>query len=122
MVELKASPKLIVKREGMPGNISWASDKRSFTIGYDRHFELSEFCEVHHKASIFVQERVHEIMLGLEADTNESNIQGNLTYRQARWSFVLNTENKLVDVWKILADMLRSFSFRGKPFVEGTVW
>ncbi|KAH6975566.1 telomere-associated recQ-like helicase [Ilyonectria destructans] len=102
IIELKAFAKSIVKREGIPGNLSWAPDGRSFTIGHDRKFKLSEFCETHYNTTMLVQERVNEMI----------DIQDDLTCRKAGWSFIQNTENKLVD----------SSSFRGKPFVKNTDW
>ncbi|KAK7570757.1 hypothetical protein V3481_019296 [Fusarium oxysporum f. sp. vasinfectum] len=36
LIELKAFAKYIVKREGVPGNLTWAPDGRSFTIGDDK--------------------------------------------------------------------------------------
>ncbi|EXM12282.1 hypothetical protein FOTG_19217 [Fusarium oxysporum f. sp. vasinfectum 25433] len=51
LIELKAFAKSIVKQEGIPGNLTWAPDGRSFTIGDDKKVLLSEFCETHHKAS-----------------------------------------------------------------------
>lgn len=122
IIELKAFAKSIVKREGMPGNLSWDPDGQSFTIGHDRKFKLSEFCETHRKAIKLVQERVDEMMLGLEVNINMDEIQDDLTCRKAGWSFIQDTKNKLADIWKMLADKLRSSSFRGKPFVKGTDW
>lgn len=49
-------------------------------------------------------------------------IQDDLTCRKAGWSFLQDPKNKLADIWKMLANKLRSSSFRGKPFVKGTDW
>ncbi|KAF5975169.1 hypothetical protein FBULB1_7525 [Fusarium bulbicola] len=122
IIELKAFAKSIVKREGIPGNLSWDPDGQSFTIGHDKKFKLSEFCATHCKAIKLVQERVDEMMLGLEPDVNTDDIQDDLTCRKAGWSFIQAAKNKLADTWKQLADTLRSSSFRGKPFVKGTEW
>ncbi|KAJ0133676.1 Uncharacterized protein HZ326_23264 [Fusarium oxysporum f. sp. albedinis] len=122
IIELKAFAKSIVKREGIPGNLSWDPDGQSFTIGHDKKFKLSEFCATHSKAIKLVQERVDEMMLGLEVDINIDEIEDDLTCRKAGWSFIQDTKNKLADIWERLADALRSSSFRGKPFVKGTDW
>lgn len=122
IVELKAFAKSIVKREGTPGNLSWDPDGQSLTIGRNRKFRLSEFCETHRKVIKLVQERVNEMMLGLEVDINADEIQDDLTCRKAGWSFVRDRKNELADSWTMLADKLRSSGFRGKPFVQGTDW
>ncbi|KAM5528478.1 hypothetical protein FOXYSP1_18959 [Fusarium oxysporum f. sp. phaseoli] len=122
IIELKAFAKSIVKREGIPGNLSWDPDGQSFTIGHDKKFKLSEFCATHSEAIKLVQERVDEMMLGLEVDINIDEIEDDLTCRKAGWSFIQDTKNKLTDIWERLADTLRSSSFRGKPFVKGTDW
>ncbi|EXK24209.1 hypothetical protein FOMG_19053 [Fusarium oxysporum f. sp. melonis 26406] len=57
LIELKAFAKSIVKRDGVPGNLTWAPDGQSFTIGDDKKVLLSEFCETHHKAVATVQEQ-----------------------------------------------------------------
>ncbi|KAF4463327.1 hypothetical protein FALBO_9851, partial [Fusarium albosuccineum] len=122
IVELKAFAKSIVKREGTPGNLSWDPDGQSLTIGRNKKFRLSEFCETHRKVIKIVQERVNEMMLGLEVDINADEIQDDLTCRKAGWSFVRDRKNELADLWTVLADKLRSSGFRGKPFVKGTDW
>jgi hypothetical protein len=122
IIELKAFAKSIVKREGIPGNLSWDPDGQSFTIGHDTKFKLSEFCATHCKAIKLVRERVDEMMLGLEVDLDADEIQDDLTCRKAGWSFIQDAKNKLADTWERLADTLRSSSFRGKPFIKGTNW
>ncbi|RBA11840.1 hypothetical protein FPRO05_14192 [Fusarium proliferatum] len=122
IIELKAFAKSIVKREGIPGNLSWDPDGQSFTIGHDKKFKLSEFCATHCKTIKLVQERVDEMMLGLEPDVDTDDIQDDLTCRKAGWSFIQDAKNKLADTWEQLAGTLRSSSFRGKPFVKGTEW
>ncbi|CZS75075.1 unnamed protein product [Fusarium graminearum] len=122
IIELKAFAKSIVKREGIPGNLSWDPDGQSFTIGHDTTFKLSEFCATHCKAIKLVRERVDEMMLGLEMDIDIDEIQDDLTCRKAGWSFIQDAKNKLADTWERLADTLRSSSFRGKPFIKGTNW
>jgi hypothetical protein len=54
LIELKVFAKYIMKREGVPGNLTWAPDGRSFTIGDDKQVLLSEFCETHYKAVAIV--------------------------------------------------------------------
>ncbi|KAK2684445.1 hypothetical protein QWA68_016996 [Fusarium oxysporum] len=115
IIELKAFAKSIVKREGIPGNLSWDPDGKSFIIGHDIKFKLSEFCATHCKAIKLVGERIDEMMLGLEVDIKTDEIQDDLTCRKAGWSFIQDPKSKL-------ADTLRSSSFRGKPFVKGTDW
>ncbi|KAI3567779.1 hypothetical protein IWW34DRAFT_859673 [Fusarium oxysporum f. sp. albedinis] len=122
IIELKAFAKSIVKREGIPGNLSWDPDGQSFTIGHDKKFKLSEFCATHLKAIELVQARVDEMMLGLKVDINIDEIQDDLTCRTAGWSFIKDAKNRLADIWEQLADTLKSSSFRGKPFVKGTDW
>jgi hypothetical protein len=122
IIELKAFAKSIVKREGIPGNLSWDPDGKSFIIGHDIKFKLSEFCATHCKAIKLVGERINEMMLGLEVDIKTDEIQDDLTCRKAGWSFIQDPKNKLADKWEQLADTLRSSSFRGKPFIKGTDW
>jgi hypothetical protein len=122
IIELKAFAKSIVKREGIPGNLSWDPDGKSFIIGHDIKFKLSEFCATHCKAINLVGERVDKMMLGLEVDINTEEIQDDLTCRKAGWSFIQDPKNKLADIWEQSADTLRSSSFRGKPFIKGTDW
>ncbi|SPJ88776.1 uncharacterized protein FTOL_12670 [Fusarium torulosum] len=122
IIELKAFAKSIVKREGIPGNLSWDPDGKSFIIGHDIKFKLSEFCATHCKAIKLVGERIDEMMLGLEMDIKTDEIQDDLTCRKAGWSFIQDPKNKLADTWEQLADTLRSSSFRGKPFIKGTDW
>ncbi|KAJ4217439.1 hypothetical protein NW757_014639 [Fusarium falciforme] len=64
ILELKAFGKSIIKQEGSTGNLTWAQDGRSFTIGNDKVVELSDFCVTYHAAITRVQERVGEMMLG----------------------------------------------------------
>lgn len=122
IIELKAFAKSIVKREGIPRNLSWDPDGQSFTIGYNKKFKLSEFCGTHCKTIKLVQERVDEMMSGFEPDVDTDDIQDDLTCRKAGWSFIQAAKNKLADTWEQLADTLRSSSFRGKPFVKGKEW
>ncbi|EGU73455.1 hypothetical protein FOXB_16035 [Fusarium oxysporum f. sp. conglutinans Fo5176] len=96
LIELKAFAKSIVKREGVPGNLTWAPDGRSFTIGDDKKVLLSEFCETHHKAVATVQEQVDEMLLGWQPDIDVSTIRDDLT--------------------------LQKSSFRGTPFTNSGHW
>ena len=64
MIELKAFARSIVKREGIPGNLTWATDGQSFTIGDNKKVLLSEFCETHHRTVTTVREQVDEMLLG----------------------------------------------------------
>jgi hypothetical protein len=122
LIELKAFAKSIVKREGVPGNLAWAPDGRSFTIGDDKTVRLSEFCEIHHKAVKAVQEQVGEMLLGWEPDIDVSAIRDGLTCRKASWSFIDKIENNLVDIWKTLLHRLQKSSFRGTPFTKSGHW
>ncbi|EXM13432.1 hypothetical protein FOTG_18113 [Fusarium oxysporum f. sp. vasinfectum 25433] len=122
LIELKAFAKSIVKREGVPGNLAWAPDGRSFTIGDDKTVRLSEFCEIHHKAVKAVQEQVGEMLLGWEPDIDVSAIRDDLTCRKAGWSFIDKIENNLVDIWKRLLHRLQKSSFRGTPFTKSGHW
>ncbi|SCO92404.1 uncharacterized protein FRV6_16532 [Fusarium oxysporum] len=114
--------KSIVKREGVPGNLAWAPDGRSFTIGDDKTVRLSEFCEIHHKAVKAVQEQVGEMLLGWEPDVDVSVIRDDLTCRKAGWSFIDKIENNLVDIWKTLLHRLQKSSFRGTTFTKSGYW
>ncbi|KAH7137795.1 hypothetical protein EDB81DRAFT_655871, partial [Dactylonectria macrodidyma] len=122
MIELKAFAKSIVKREGIPGNLSWAPDGHSFTIGDDKKVQLSEFCETYHKALAQVHEQVNEMMLGWEPSIDLSTIRDDLTCRKAGWSFLQKPENNLTDIWKTLLHRLRSTSFRGRQFTKSGHW
>ncbi|QKD56923.2 uncharacterized protein FOBCDRAFT_140860 [Fusarium oxysporum Fo47] len=105
LIELKAFAKSIVKREGVPGNLTWAPDGQSFTIGDDKKVLLSEFCETHHKAVATVQEQVDEMLLGWQPDIDVSAIRDDLTY-----------------IWKTLLHKLQKSSFRGTPFAKSGHW
>ena len=83
IIELQAFAKSIVKREGIPGNLSWGPDGQSFTIGHDKTFKLCELCATHCKTIGLVQEWVDEMMLGLEPDVDTDDIQDDLTCRKA---------------------------------------
>ncbi|EXL65654.1 hypothetical protein FOPG_18126 [Fusarium oxysporum f. sp. conglutinans race 2 54008] len=122
LIELKAFAKSIVKREGVPGNLTWAPDGRSFTIGDDKKVLLSEFCETHHKAVATVQEQVDEMLLGWQPDIDVSTIRDDLTCRKAGWSFIDKIENNLTDTWKTLLYRLQKSSFRGTPFTNSGHW
>ncbi|KAK7592697.1 hypothetical protein V3481_007305 [Fusarium oxysporum f. sp. vasinfectum] len=122
LIELKAFAKSIVKREGVPGNLTWAPDGRSFTIGDDKKVLLSEFCETHHKAVATVQEQVDEMLLGWQPDIDVSTIRDDLTCRKAGWSFIDKIENNLADTWKTLLYRLQKSSFRGTPFTNSGHW
>ncbi|PNP60709.1 hypothetical protein FNYG_14562 [Fusarium nygamai] len=122
LIELKAFAKSIVKREGVPGNLTWAPDGRSFTIGDEKKVLLSEFCETHHKAVITVQEQVDEMLLGWKPDIDVSAIRDDLTCRKAGWSFIDKIENNLTDIWKTLLYKLQNSSFRGSPFTKSGHW
>lgn len=102
LTKLKAFAKSIVKREGVPGNLTWTPDGRSFTIGNDKKVLLSEFCETHHKVVAIVQEQVDEMLLGWQPDIDVSAIRDDLTCRKADWSFIDKIENNLTDIWKML--------------------
>ncbi|KAH8656365.1 hypothetical protein BGZ61DRAFT_486596 [Ilyonectria robusta] len=118
MIELKAFTKSIMKREGIPGNLSWAPDGRSFTIGDDKKVQLSEFCETYHKVMAQVHEQVNEMMLGWDPSIDLSTIRDDLTCRTAGWSFLRKAENNLGSIWKTLLQRLESSSFRGRPFIK----
>jgi hypothetical protein len=122
LIELKAFAKSIVKREGVPGNLTWAPDGRSFTIGDDKKVLLSEFCETHHKAVAIVQEQVDEMLLGWQPDIDVSAIRDDLTCRKAGWSFIDKIENNLTDIWKTLLYRLQKSSFRGTAFTKSGHW
>jgi hypothetical protein len=81
IIELKVVAKLIIKREGAPGSLSWDPDGQSFTIGHDRKLKLFVFCETHCKATKLVQERLDEMMLRLEEEVNIDEIQDDLYSR-----------------------------------------
>ena len=98
MIELKAFAKSIVKREGIPGNLSWAPDGRSFTIGDNKEVHLSEFCGTHHKVMTQVHEQVGEMMLGWEPNIDMSTIRDDLASRTAGWSFLHKAENDRDDL------------------------
>jgi hypothetical protein len=45
--ELKAFAKAIIKREGVPSNLSWAPDGQSFTLGNNKKIQLFDFCTIY---------------------------------------------------------------------------
>ncbi|KAH7231095.1 hypothetical protein BKA59DRAFT_497663 [Fusarium tricinctum] len=110
LIELKAFAKSIVKREGIPGNLTWAPDGRSFTIGDNKKVLLSEFCEIYHRTVTTVQEQVDEMLLGWQPDIDVFAIRDDLTCRKAGWSFIDKIENNLKS------------SFRGTPFTTSGYW
>ncbi|KAH7150626.1 hypothetical protein DER46DRAFT_689065 [Fusarium sp. MPI-SDFR-AT-0072] len=118
LIELKAFAKSIVRREGMPGNLSWAPDGRSFVVGNDKEVKLSDFCKTYHNAIALVKEQVEEMMLGLKPGFNIDVVRDDLNCRKAGWSFLQKPENKLSDAWEMLIDKLRTSQFRGKPTVR----
>jgi hypothetical protein len=50
ILELKAFAKAIVKREGVPSNLSWAQDGQSFTLCDNKRIRLFDFCTICHQA------------------------------------------------------------------------
>ncbi|EXA31287.1 hypothetical protein FOVG_17411 [Fusarium oxysporum f. sp. pisi HDV247] len=122
LIELKAFAKSIVRQEGMPGNLSWAPDGRSFVVGNDKEVRLSDFCRTYHKAITLVEEQVEEMMLGIRPSFNVDDIRDDLSCRRAGWSFLQKPENNLSDAWEMLANKLRTSQFRGKPFATASHW
>ncbi|KNB04693.1 hypothetical protein FOXG_19373 [Fusarium oxysporum f. sp. lycopersici 4287] len=122
LIELKAFAKSIVRLEGMPGNLSWAPDGRSFVVGNDKEVKLSDFCKTYHKAIALVEEQVEEMMLGLEPNFNVDVVRDDLNCRKAGWSFLQKPENKLSDAREMLINKLRTSQFRGKPFATASHW
>ncbi|KAJ9413224.1 hypothetical protein FOXG_15161 [Fusarium oxysporum f. sp. lycopersici 4287] len=116
LIELKAFSKPIVRQEGMPGNLSWAPDGRSFVVGNDKEVKLSDFCKTYHKAIALVEEQVEEMMLGLKPNFNLDIVGDDLNCRKAGWSFLQKPENKLSDAREMLINKLRTSQFRGKPY------
>ncbi|EWY79522.1 hypothetical protein FOYG_17324 [Fusarium oxysporum NRRL 32931] len=114
LTKLKAFAKSIMKREGIPGNLTWAPDSQSFTIGDDKKVLLSESCETHHRIVTTVQEQVDEMLLGWQPDIDVSSVRDDLTCRKAGWSFIDKTENNLADIWETLLHSLQKSSFRGR--------
>ncbi|RYC77442.1 hypothetical protein BFJ63_vAg19684, partial [Fusarium oxysporum f. sp. narcissi] len=122
LIELKAFAKSIVRQEGMPGNLSWAPDGRSFVVGNDKEVKLSDFCKTYHKAIALVEEQVEEMMLGLEPNFNVDVVRDDLNCRKAGWSFLQKPENKLSDAREMLINKLLTSQFRGKPFATASHW
>ncbi|KAJ4032987.1 hypothetical protein NW756_014038 [Fusarium oxysporum] len=122
LIELKAYAKSIVRQEGMPGNLSWAPDGRSFVVGNDKEVRLSDFCRTYHKAIALVEEYVEEMMLGLRPSFNINDIRDDLNCRKAGWSFLQKPENYLSDACETLVNKLRTSQFRGKPFATASHW
>ncbi|KAL5611084.1 hypothetical protein FOBRF1_007201 [Fusarium oxysporum] len=122
LIELKAFAKSIVRQEGMPGNLSWAPDGRSFVVGNDKEVKLSDFCKTYHKAIALVEEQVEEMMLGLKPNFNLDIVRDDLNCRKAGWSFLQKPENKLSDAREMLINKLRTSQFRGKPFATASHW
>ncbi|KAL7755555.1 hypothetical protein ACKLNR_014653 [Fusarium oxysporum f. sp. zingiberi] len=94
LIELKAFAKSIVRQEGMPGNLSWAPDGRSFVVGNDKEVRLSDFCRTYHNAIALVEEHVEEMMLGLRPSFNINDIRDDLNCRKAGWSFFTKTREQ----------------------------
>ncbi|PNP52709.1 hypothetical protein FNYG_15809 [Fusarium nygamai] len=122
LIELKAFAKSIVRQEGMPGNLSWAPDGRSFVVGNDKEVKLSDFCKTYHKAIALVEEQVEEMMLGLKPNFNVDVVRDDLNCRKAGWSFLQKPENKLSDAREMLINKLSTSQFRGKPFATASYW
>lgn len=83
LIELKAFATSIVRQEGMPGNLSWAPDGRSFVVGNDKEVKFFDFCRTYHKAIALVEEQVEEMMLGLKPSFNVDVIRDDLNCRKA---------------------------------------
>ncbi|KAJ3455783.1 hypothetical protein MRS44_017265 [Fusarium solani] len=122
ILELKAFAKSIIKQEGSAGNLTWAQDGRSFTIGNDKVVELSDFCVTHHAAITRVQERVDEMMLGWKLAVDLSAIRDDLTCRLPGWCFLEKPENGLMGFYKAMARRAWSSSFRGQALAKSGHW
>jgi hypothetical protein len=122
ILELKAFAKSIIKQEGSTGNLTWAQDGRSFTIGNDKVVELSDFCVAHHAAITRVQERVDEMMLGWKPAVDLSAIRDDLTCRLPGWCFLEKPENGLMGFYKAMARRAWSSSFRGQALAKSGHW
>ncbi|KHO10690.1 hypothetical protein MAA_11741 [Metarhizium robertsii ARSEF 23] len=122
LIELKAMGRSIVKREGVPGNLTWAPDGHSFTIGNAKVVRLVEFCTTYQAAISNVQERVAEMMLGWEPTVELSQVQDDLTCRLPGWCFLDKTDNNLRNVYKAMARRAWSSTFRGQALAKAGHW
>ncbi|KAH7137817.1 hypothetical protein EDB81DRAFT_75097 [Dactylonectria macrodidyma] len=122
LVELKAFGKSIIKQEGPRGNLTWALEGRSFTIGDDKVVRLSEFCATYQAAIAQVRELVAEMMLGWEPTVDLSTIRDDLTCRQPGWCFLDKPENNLAGTYKAMARRAWSSSFRGQALAKAGHW
>ncbi|OAQ57815.2 DEAD/DEAH box helicase domain-containing protein [Pochonia chlamydosporia 170] len=122
LIELKAMGRSIVKREGVPGNLTWAPDGHSFTIGNAKVVRLSEFCTTYQAAISNVQERVAEMMLGWQPEVDLSQVRDDLTCRLPGWCFLDKPENNLGNIYKAMARRAWSSTFRGQALARAGHW
>ena len=122
LIEMKAMGRSILNREGVPGNLTWAADGRSFTIGNNKVVRLSEFCTVYQDSITRLREGVANMMLGWEPEVDLSKIHDDLTCRVSGWSFLDDPENKLIDTYKRMARRAWSALFDGKQMAKGGHW
>ncbi|KJZ68947.1 hypothetical protein HIM_11663 [Hirsutella minnesotensis 3608] len=122
IIELKAVAKSIVKQEGIPANLSWATDGRSFTIGNNKEIKLTDFSTMHHNAISKVQDMVREMTLDWRPAVDLSVIQDDWTCRKPGWSFLEKPENELSGLFKTMTRLAWSSSFRSELFAKAGHW
>ncbi|KAH8648120.1 hypothetical protein BGZ61DRAFT_469785, partial [Ilyonectria robusta] len=110
LVELKAFGKSIIRQEGPRGNLTWALDGRSFTIGDNKVVRLSKFCATYQAA------------IAQEPMVDLSTIRDDLTCRQPGWCFLDKPENNLAGTYKAMARRAWSSSFRGQALAKAGHW
>lgn len=103
IIELKAFAKSIVRQEGMLGNLSWASDGQSFTIGDNQKIRILDFCTIHYTVLTQVTAQVNEMMLGWDPAINLATIQDDLTCLTPGWSFIDHKQNHFTFAYKALS-------------------
>jgi hypothetical protein len=122
ILELKAFAKSIVKKEGQPGTLSWASDGHSFTLGDNQQVQLRDFCRIHFTRVTEVAIAISQIMLDWTPSIDLTLIHDDLTCRIPGWSFLNHPKNNLTFEYKSLLRRAWTSSFRGSPFVKKGHW
>lgn len=122
MIEMKAMGRHILNREGVPGNLMWAEDGRSFTIGDDKVVALSDFCGIYQLSIQQLQGQLDELMLGWKPQVDLSLVADDFTCRQPGWCFLDKPGNGLHQAYKSMVRRAWTSSFRGQHFAKGGRW
>lgn len=122
ILELKAFAKAIIKREGIPANLSWARDGQSFTLSNNRRIRVLDLPLIYHRAIDQVKEKIDHLMLGWQPTVDLAGIQDDLACQTPGWSFLAHPDNNLQLAYKELARRAWGPSFSGRSFSRAGHW